>query len=495
MTKQRLNALSSGSDGLWLCLHFFALPLEVFSRGIEDDAHPAVITDNSKVAWMNGPAEERGIRIGNSMDTAFTLAESVASFERDTSRELSALAQIAGWAYSFTPNVSTSPPYSLLLDISGCMKLFGGLGNLTRKMLDELESMKYSVRFGAANTPLAAFLLAKTGLAPSRFLEAPVTELEIDRAVVESLTQLGMRNLGDILKLPRSGISRRFGVFFADYLARLTGERADTRRYVDPAPRFFSDIVFPANVSNISSVVFPMRRLLGELNQFMTGRQLSTRHLTWTLDHRSHPAKSMNVFTASPENNPDLFFSLTQLQLDKITDVKELDSVSLKVTEFESLSTASGDLFEGTRFKGLDGKVSRSGDSKQEEHLLNMFRARLGPQTCFGLSEANDHRPEKAWKRVRPDVKDYWEPEEPHALQRPSMLLAEPQSLDTRDGRPWQGGPLEIVQGPERIDFGWWDAGLDRDLHRDYYVALNRKGVRLWIYESKSAWFLHGLFA
>ncbi len=492
---ERKSALSRDSAGLWLCLHFNALPLEVFSRGFKEPDHPTVVTETARVAWLNVAAAEHGIRIGSSMDTAFTLAESVASFERDTARELSALSQLAGWAYQFTPNVSTSPPHSLLLDVSGCLKLFGGLGNLTRKMLDGLSSMKYSVVFGAANTPMAALLLAKSGLAPKDFLKAPVAQLEVDPRVVDSLAQLGMRNLGDVLKLPGGGLSRRFGVYFSDYLARLTGARPDTRKYVNPEPRFFSELVFQSDVTNVGSVVFPMRRLLGELTEYMHGRQLSTRHLTWTLDHRSHPAKSLNVFTASPENDAQLFFSLTQLQLDKITDVRELDSVSLKVTEFESLVTSTGDLFEGTRFRGPDGKVSQAGAHRQEEHLLNLLRARLGPRTCFGLSEANDHRPEKAWKTVRPDIKDYWEPEEPHALLRPSMLLAEPQMLDIRNGLPWHRGPLEIVRGPERIDFGWWDAGLDRDLHRDYYIARKENGARLWIYQTNSEWYLHGLFA
>ena len=477
LIRKASHIASPNSDkGLWICIHLHALPLEVFSRGFQNPNQPTVVTEGARVAWLNQAADESGIRSGSSIDTAFTLAQRVVSFERDLDRELSALSQLAGWAYQFTPNVSMAPPFSLLLDALGCLKLFGGLSELTQLLLDGLAKMGYSARFGAANTPMAALLLAKAGLKSADFLQAPIPALEIESRTIESLVRLGMHSLGDVLKLPASGVRRRFGVYFADYLARLTGERPDSRKFVDPAPRFFSEIVFPSDVTNIESVVFPMRRLLSELAQFMRGRQLTTQHLTWKLDHRSQSSRSFNIFTASPENDPLLFFSLTQLQLEKITDIKELDSVSLKATQFQPLRRPTGDLFEGTRFEDKNGKVSESGGERKEEQLLNLLRARLGPRTCFGLSEANDHRPEKAWKTVRPDVRDYWEPDEPGVLLRPSLLLPEPLLLRTVEGDPWHQGPLQLMQGPERIDFGWWD-GVSND-HAQHIVESNSESLR-----------------
>ena len=72
--------------------------------------------------------------------------------------------------------------------------------------------------------------------------------------------------------------------------------------------------------------------------------------------------------------------------------------------------------------------------------------------------------------------------------------MAEPQPLTVRDARPWHGGPLQLLSGPERIESGWWGGG---DVARDYYVARAGNGARLWIYRARdvSAWFLHGVFA
>jgi protein ImuB len=47
---------------------------------------------------------------------------------------------------------------------------------------------------------------------------------------------------------------------------------------------------------------------------------------------------------------------------------------------------------------------------------------------------------------------------------------------------------------PERIESGWWD---DAEVERDYYTAVDARGVRLWVFRERTAphrWFLHGVF-
>ena len=108
---------------------------------------------------------------------------------------------------------------------------------------------------------------------------------------------------------------------------------------------------------------------------------------------------------------------------------------------------------------------------------------------------ANDHRPEKAWKTVRLNQKDYWFPKSEKAENpRPLYLLNAIQELRTRNDRPFLGGQLELFRGPERIDFGWWD---ENDSARDYYIARHPSGALYWIFShlNTSKWFLHGIFS
>jgi protein ImuB len=53
---------------------------------------------------------------------------------------------------------------------------------------------------------------------------------------------------------------------------------------------------------------------------------------------------------------------------------------------------------------------------------------------------------------------------------------------------------LQLLEGPERIETGWWDGA---DVARDYYIARHRDGSRLWIYRERlapHAWYWHGVF-
>jgi protein ImuB len=73
-------------------------------------------------------------------------------------------------------------------------------------------------------------------------------------------------------------------------------------------------------------------------------------------------------------------------------------------------------------------------------------------------------------------------------------LLLVPQPLEVRAGFPRRRGVLELLSEPERIESGWWDGA---DIVRDYYLARDRYGVRLWVFRERSAphgWFLHGIF-
>lgn len=84
---------------------------------------------------------------------------------------------------------------------------------------------------------------------------------------------------------------------------------------------------------------------------------------------------------------------------------------------------------------------------------------------------------------------------------RPLWLLPAPEPLKQQGGRPHRSGPLKLLQGPERIESGWWDGA---DIARDYYRARDSQGALLWIYCESSGqasdagaahrWFLHGVF-
>ena len=80
-------------------------------------------------------------------------------------------------------------------------------------------------------------------------------------------------------------------------------------------------------------------------------------------------------------------------------------------------------------------------------------------------------------------------------LRRPLWMLPEPRPLAIDRGRPLCEGPLTLLEGPERLETGWWD---DAGIARDYFVACNPRGMHLWVFRNRGAkgeaWFLHGMF-
>lgn len=493
---------------LWLCLHFPQLPLEVFNRGIDDADKPIVVVESHRVCRVNAAAADLGIQIGNNMGTAYSLGEKLASFERDGQKEHRHLSQLAQWAYQFTPNVSVKAPDCLLLDIAGCLKLFQGVAALKQLVIEGLEQLGYQPTIGINTTPLSALVSAKSGIpdntgdATTSLLGLPVTALTIDDKTIAALQQMGISHIGKLLQLPRSGINRRFGIYFTDYLDKLAGKIPDPQKFISPAPRFFSEVTFLADVTDTQVLLFPIKRLLGELCDFLITRQLRIRQLNWTLSHRSHPPCSFNIYLANSESDRHVFLALTQLKLDQLDDINEIDSISLTVNRFETADALSGDLFQGTRFQQQDGRHRDSADTANAHRLLNMLHARLGPDTCFGLSLANDHRPEKAWRLTRIGQKQHASPAgEADENPRPAFLLARPRLLNTIEQAPCLGGKLTLLKGPERIDFGWWDeSNLEKPLGRDYYIARRTDGSLYWIFhcttdDAGNRWYLHGIFS
>jgi protein ImuB len=136
----------------------------------------------------------------------------------------------------------------------------------------------------------------------------------------------------------------------------------------------------------------------------------------------------------------------------------------------------------------------RGGEAGAEvPQLVEHLRARLGDDAVYGLQLVAGHRPEKSWRSAEPGAPVATE-SSCGAFRRPLWLLPVPQILDEDAGQPRYRGPLQLFANPERIETGWWDG---EEAIRDYYIALDIYGVRLWIFrerEEPHRWFLHGMF-
>ena len=165
-------------------------------------------------------AQEAGIRNGMALSAAYALSSEITVRTRDSGAEQRCLEEIALWALQFTSQISVLSPASLLLEIGGSLRLFGGLDALRNRISDSAEQLGFDTLTAVAPAPRGAYWLAHAGLAASAEDQAtlrhhlnrlPVACIDADADTFRSLERRGIRTIGELARLPRDALARRFG--------------------------------------------------------------------------------------------------------------------------------------------------------------------------------------------------------------------------------------------------------------------------------------------
>jgi protein ImuB len=517
---------------LWLTIHLPQLALDALQVDLADvgvgaartapDTRPAPLAvidlDGSarRVCDCNAAARAAGVVPGMALNAALVLQPSLLTRAREPRREQELLQRLAEWALrSWTPRVSHEPPDSLLLEVRGSLRLFGGLRALRETLAAQLLDVGLTARLACAPTPLASLWLARSCAAagvlrleslPARLAPLPLACTRWPPAVLATLATMGVRTLGECLRLPRDGFARRCGPALLEALDRATGRRPDPRASVAARERYLARRTLEPEIAEAPRLEHAARPLLEELCAFLRTRRAVVQGVELQLRHRMAPDTRLRLRFAEPTAElariaPLLRERLAQQPLPE--PVRELRLRSATLLEARELPV---ELF-----------ASESRRGQRVPQLVERLRARLGVEAVHGLCLVPEHRPEAAWRVAEPEVparpvarrakraSTTTTPSVPSPLPpapRPVWLLSVPQTLELAAGRAraglprFEGKPLQLESGPERIESGWWDG---RDVARDYYVACTAAGARLWIYRERRAqgtpgWFVHGVF-
>lgn len=384
---------------------------------------------------------------------------------------------LACWAGRFTPRVSLAEN-ALLLEIGGCLRLFGGLDVLREQVAQGLVEQSIAARIAVAATPQAALWLAEGNGESLDGLAIP--DLSWPGGVAEKLTRFGLRRLGELRRLTFPSLARRIGKPAATLLARAYGEMPDPRLdFIFPL-RFDEAIELPAAVENAPMLLFAARRLTAALAGWLNVRQAGLRECRLDLVHR-RGATPLPLRFAEATRDGSRFERVLRERLDRLQLTAPVERLRLVVDSVESLAGSSGGLFD------------EGGAKESMAALVERLRARLGEERVFGIAPVAEHRPECATRHapVGSSIATATSP-------RPFWLLAQPESLAEIGGRPHRHGPLRLLAGPERIESGWWDhdEGVG-DQRRDYFIALTQDQRWAWVFrelKTPGGWFLHGWF-
>ncbi|HKU89435.1 MAG TPA: DNA polymerase Y family protein [Steroidobacteraceae bacterium] len=489
---------------LWVAAHLPQLALLAVRR--PDDTRPLVVVDpddhNQRLIDADAQAQAAGIRAGMTLGAALAASPDIEPRARDALRERELMQRLAAVAATFTPQVSIEAPDGLLLEIKPSITLFGGLRELCRRLRDACHADAVLAQLGAtphftlAPTPLAALVAARAGarcfitdpgVLPARLKPLPLAVLRWPAEHVARLAAMGVRTLGELMRLPRAGFARRFGPGMLADLDRLLGKRADPRARLTPRERYRGARDLDHEIEDHERILQVLEPLLVELEQFLRVRQRGITALQCRFHHYRAAPTRCTLRLAAPEASAERFTRLLRERLATLVLPEPVRRCELLGGALRPMSLASGALWS----PGEHGHASTGEMPSLVEHL----RARLGTQALHGIRRASEHRPERAWCVAEPAIEENpASPPGPDTMPRPAWLLAAPQPLSAPRGRPRHHGPLKLLRGPERIESGWWDCN---DVQRDYYVAKDDTGALLWIYREcrgERRWFLHGIF-
>lgn len=474
--------MSSARASLWAGLYCPALPLSAVweaTPGIGPVAVHHYQRGQARIFQAGRIARQHGVRPGQGLNQALALLPQLQSRPRNPAMEQRALEQIALAAYGHSHQVVLAPPDTVLLEIAGSQRLRGDLMMLLDQLRDELRTQGFQVRCGTAPIPIAARLLAPlsrhcTSMDTLKPIldELLIADLNLASDQVQALAGCGLERLGGLMRLNASERARRFGPALNTELSRLYGLEPTPLAAWQPPERYRQRLELPVASDRSEALIFAFNRALDHLGGWLQVRDRALTRLQLRLEREDggNPI-ALSLSLARPGFDRARLLELLGLKLDRIRLPAAIAALLLRAESTAEHRPPQADLWSG----------HNRGDAWPA--LLDRLRARLGEEGLSSIAPRSDHRPEKAWAWVPPGTTAPCTETRP----RPTWLLPEP--------RPCRRVNFRLEEGPERIETGWWDG---QDCRRDYWIARDRQGRRVWIFhehEPRSGWFLHGLFA
>jgi protein ImuB len=484
-------------------------------HGARDDAPFALVSAGQKgirLTALDVRAAAEGLLPDMPLADARALVPQLRVAAADPQADIAALGALADWcAELFTPWAAVDAPDGVMLDITGCGHLFGGEAGLVRDLTARLARGAISLRVAVADTPGAAWALArygKGGIAPPRQMEEaiislPAAGLRLPAETVARLDKLGLARIGQILALPRASLAKRFGATLVSRLEQALGEVAEPigpRASVAP---WRERLAFAEPLAERPALDGALERLLDRLCLRLVQAGRGVRLLELALYRVDGSVQRLRIGTARPICQTDHLQRLFAQKMDEIDPGFGIEAMALRAPETQKRSPAQ---------LALNDRRQRAQDDRAR--LVDRLATRHGAGALRRIAPFESHLPERAVALLpvaaAPGERD-WIATQP----RPVRLLRIPEAIDAVAPLPespparfrWRGEDHRIhcAEGPERIAPEWW---LEKDGGgaRDYYRVEDTAGRRFWVYheglygetaagKGGPRWFMHGLFA
>lgn len=486
-----------------------------------------------RIVAASAAAAENGVVPGLTLAEARALVPDLAAVAADPRADRMALEALADWCGCYTPWTAVDDntggagrpggEAGLWLNTSGCAHLFGGEPAMLDEIVGRLRRFGFAARGAVADTPGAAWALARfasastvvvpCGTGEDALTSLPVAGLRLAPATVEALGQVGLHRIGDLLPLPRQALAARFGELLSRRLDQALGRIDEPLSPRCPVPATTARLAFAEPVKQAADIARATRRLLEALCDRLAASHQGARRLDLAFYRIDGTVVRAAIGTGRPTRDPRHLARLFGDKLDAVDVGFGIEAVRLAAAVVEALGAVQMTLTE-----------TRESRSESLAQLVDRLSNRLHPGRVVRLVPQASHLPERAC-RALPALSvtvagaaaaGGAEDDERSRRPRPLDLLPSPEPIEAiapvPDGPPvmFRRGRAQhrviAAEGPERIGPEWWlvDGGHDPDRLsriRDYYRIEDAEGRRFWVYREglyrpgvPPRWYLHGLF-
>ncbi len=473
---------------------------------------------------LNPAARALGLKLHQSHADACAIVPDLASAPADPGEEARALRRLAGWMERYSPFVSLDPSpgglEGLFVDLTGGQHLFGGEAAMVRGMRASLRRLGVPARIGVADTPGAAWALARHGEAALTFAPEggakavlaglPVAALRLEVSAIQLLNRFGLRRIGALAALPRAALARRFQDAGAlNVLQRLDQALGHLPEPLTPvtAPTLYRvHRVFAEPMTSLEAVALEAAALTDRLALALERDGMGARRLHLTGFRVDGRTTGLEVRLAAASRRAG---HLIRLFKDKGFEHLDLgfgiDGLALSAPVTEPLrARQTSTLAEGDQAQ----------DARRDA-LVDRLSARLGDGAVLAPHLAESWLPETA-ETLGPYAARSEAPANPSVGPRPILMFDPPEPIEAvaelPDGAParftWRRAARRVLRasGPERLGPEWWkETGARRPRRtRDYYRVEDDHGGRYWVFreglydgrdlDPPPSWWMHGLF-
>lgn len=471
--------------------------------------------DSCERVWCcNTVASRKGVRAGMPLTEARAVLPALRAVPHRAEDEQEALASLAAWANCLSPIVQPTSPDSLLLDVTGCERLFRGEPNLLRLGIEGLSGQGFMACGAIADTIGAAWAVAHGSESPTvvppgqtaaAITSLPPWTLRLSRGEASTLDAVGVRKIEALLQIPRASIAARLGENVLLRLDQALGRATELIEAFRPPAEPVSRMRFAGATEQIEAIHEGLDRLLAFFCEQLSRRALGVRGLLWTLYHEEAAPTTLEIGLSRATRSARHLRSLLAAKLETARLRAPVFAMMLWTRATDPLGDGQAGLFDEVAGRAWGECPAEEGFAGLVDRLSN----RLGIDAVLRPELVEDHQPECAYRYV-PAIQGERTTGASAALPvlregaaRPLRLLPRPIEVPAMalipDGPPtwfrWAGREHVIVEavGPERIETGWWRGC---DVRRDYFAVTAQTGRRFWLFRERRGgrWFVHGSF-